>query len=130
MTNYDDVYGSRFLAATDLKAPVTVTIEKIDYEQFARPGELPRTKAVVYFKNASKPMVLNKTNASTLASAFGKNFANWVGKRATIKTEPTLFGGKKTLGLRLYPLNGPDRPAPAITSEPPPQGDDADVIPY
>jgi hypothetical protein len=127
MTNYDDVYGSRFLAATDLKAPVTGIIEKIDSEQFVRPGEPTRTKAVAYFKNASKPMVISKTNANTLASAFGKSFANWVGKRVTIKSEPTMFGGKNTQGLRLYPLNGP---APAIASEPPPQGNLEEEIPF
>jgi hypothetical protein len=28
--NYDDLYGSRFLAATDLKTPVNAVIERIE----------------------------------------------------------------------------------------------------
>ena len=82
--HYDDLYGSRFLAAADLKGPITATIERIDQEQFQRPGEPTRTKAVIYVRGGKKGIVLNKTNASTLATSFGKNFAAWPGKRVTI----------------------------------------------
>jgi hypothetical protein len=34
MNSYDDLYGSRFLAATDLKAPVNAVIERIEQENF------------------------------------------------------------------------------------------------
>jgi hypothetical protein len=118
MADYDDLYGGRFLAATDLKAPVTATIERVDLETFNRPGEPARTKAVAYFKNAKKPMVVNKTNAGVLAAAFGKAFSGWVGQRVTVKAEPTTFGGKNTLGLRLYPANAPKQiEAPSLRDE-------------
>ena len=42
MTEFDDIYGSRFLAATDVKAPVSATIERVSYEPFTRPGEPTR----------------------------------------------------------------------------------------
>ena len=38
MNSYDGLYGSRFLAATDLKAPVNAVIERIEQETFARDG--------------------------------------------------------------------------------------------
>lgn len=120
MTDYDDLYGSRFLAATDLKGPVTVTIERIEYEQFTRPGEPTRTKAVAYFKGGKKGMVINKTNAANLAAAFGKAFPNWVGKRVTIRPEQTMFAGKPTRGLRLYPAANGGPPIPAIAPQAPP----------
>jgi hypothetical protein len=124
--DFDDLYGSRFLSATDVKAPVTATIERIDHESFARPGEPTRVKAVAYFKGGKKGMVINKTNANTLALAFGKKFADWPGKRVTVKAEPTNFGGKPTQGLRLYPVNGAEKIAPP----PPPKSDMDDEIPW
>jgi hypothetical protein len=48
-------------------------------------------------------MVVNKTNASNLAEAFGKDFANWPNKPVLVKSEPTTFGGKPMRGLRVYP---------------------------
>jgi hypothetical protein len=125
--SFDDLYGSRFLSASDVKAPVTATIERIDHESFARPGEPTRVKAVAYFKGGKKGMVINKTNANTLALAFGKKFADWPGKRVTAKAEPTNFGGKPTQGLRLYPVNGAEKIAPP---PPPPPGDMNDEIPW
>src|SRR5262249_50851286 len=108
MIDYDDLYGSRFLAATDVKNPVTATIERIDQEQFTRPGEPTRTKAIIYVKGGKKGIVINKTNASMLAAAFGKNFAAWPNRKITIRSEPTRFGGKLTTGLRLYPVTNSD----------------------
>src|SRR5262245_22561972 len=140
MSDFDELYGSKDLSATDLKAPVDAIIERVDFEEFTRPGEKPRKKAVVYFKNASKPMVLNKTNATTLATAFGKPFAGWIGKRVTVRAEQTVFAGKPTLGLRIYPVaNGRDRitsapivpPEPPYQQPPPRQTDDMnDEIPW
>jgi hypothetical protein len=134
MSDFDALYGSRFLQATDLSAPVTAVIERVETEQFTRPGEPTRSKAVLFFKGGKKGMVVNKTNASALASAFGKPFTGWVGKRVTIKAEPTTFGGKVTKGLRTYPAierndritSGPIRPP-----EPPSAADDMnDSIPF
>jgi hypothetical protein len=126
MATYDELYGSRFLAAADLKGPVNATIERVETETFTRPGERDKTKVVVYFKGGKKGMVINKTNAANLAASFGKAFSNWVGKRVTIRPEQTMFGGKPTSGLRLYPLNGGDRSGyqlstgPVTPPEPPP----------
>jgi hypothetical protein len=121
-TDYDDIYGSRFLAATDLKGPITVTVDRIEYEQFTRPGEPTRTKAVAYFKGGKKGMVINKTNAANLAAAFGKPFTGWVGKRVMLRVEQTMFAGKPTHGLRIYPANGGGAvPPPPVAPQPPPQ---------
>ena len=131
MTEFDDIYGSRFLAATDVKAPVSATIERVSYEPFTRPGEPTRTKCVLHFKGGRKPMVVNKTNANAMAAAFGKAFDNWVGKRVSVRAEQTVFAGKPTLGLRVYPINSSDRitPGPIVPPEPPPNEMD-DNIPF
>ena len=102
-TDYDEMYGSKYLAATELKGPTKVTIDHVGKETFKKPGEPDRTKAVLFFVGAKKAMVCNKTNADVLASAYGRDFDDWEGKRVTIKAEHTTFGGKRVLGLRLYP---------------------------
>src|SRR5262245_17110877 len=127
--DFDDIYGSKFLSAADVKTPVVARIERIDHEKFARPGEPTRIKAVAYFKGGKKGMVINKTNANNLAAAFGKKFADWVDKRVTVKAEPTNFGGKPTLGLRLYPVNG-DGAVKVAPPPPPPKDDMDDEIPW
>jgi hypothetical protein len=115
MNSYDDLYGSRFLAATDLKAPTNAVIERIEQETFTRDGGPSRRKAVLFFKNRVKGIVCNKTNAITLGDAFGKDFVSWVGKTITITPENTTFGGKLVKALRLYPAQnnlGPPAPTP------------------
>jgi hypothetical protein len=132
MNSYDDLYGSRFLAATDLKAPVNAVIERIEEETFARDGGPARRKAILYFKNKTKGVVCNKTNAITLSSAFGKNFSAWVGKNITIKPENTTFSGKVVKALRLYPA-AQGNIALAQPSEPPetaPSDEMSDEIPW
>jgi hypothetical protein len=129
MSNYSDLYGGRFLTAVDLKAPVTTIIERVEEEIFARDGKPPRAKAVLYFKNATKGVVCNKTNATALATAFGEAFAGWVGKRVTVKSETTMYGTKLVPALRLYPIN----PTPVIAPEPPkaaPNDEVSDEIPW
>jgi hypothetical protein len=100
--DYDSMYGSKYLAATELKAPTKATIDRVGKETFKKPGEPDRTKAVLFFVGAKKALAVNKTNADALAAAYGRDFDDWVGKRVTIKAEHTTFGGKRVLGLRLY----------------------------
>lgn len=103
---FDEVFGSRFVTAADLTGPVTAVIDKIDAEDFARPGEPEKRRAILYFRGRKKGLVLNKTNAYSIASTCGKNMTEWVGQRIQLKPETTLFGGKQTPCIRVYPLEG------------------------
>jgi hypothetical protein len=87
---------------------------KVDRLDFARQGERSKEKAVLHLKGVRKPVVCNKTNANNLAEKYGKGgvgFVEWIGKRVTVKAEPTTFGGKRVMGLRLYPANAENTPA-------------------
>jgi hypothetical protein len=128
--DFDDLYGSQYLSATDLKKPFNATIEEIEQQDFARQGERERMKKVLRLKGVHKGIVLNKTNAVTLAEEFGKDFDDWIGKRITVKAEPTTFAGKRTMGLRLYPANGEAAPAlKAPKPKPKPSDDLNDELP-
>jgi hypothetical protein len=101
--DFDDLYGSNYLAAVDVKKPITTVIEQVEQEDFARQGEKRKMKAVLQVRGIKKPIVVNKTNALKLAIAFGKDFDDWIGQRIVIKAEDTTFGGRPTKGLRVYP---------------------------
>jgi hypothetical protein len=120
--DFDDIYGSQYLAASDLKKPFTTDIEAIDQMDFARQGERPKIKVVLHLKGVKKPIIVNKTNALNLSEKFGKNFDDWGGKRVTVKAEPTTFGGKRVQGLRLYPAE--DAPALKAGKSKKPTSDD------
>ena len=139
MSNFDDLYGSRFVQATDIKAPVTAVIERMEEESFPQANGKPaRPKLVMYVRGAKKGIVINKTNANNLADAFGKNFVKWPGKRVSVRSESTTFGGKAVQGLRVYPAKEPDRimsgpvipPEPPPQEGPPPEADPDDGIPW
>jgi hypothetical protein len=109
--DFDDMYGSQYLAATDLKKPITTMIEQVETDDFARQGERKKVKAVLHFRGMKKPMICNKTNALVLAAAFGKDIDDWANQRVVIKAERTTFAGKPTMGLRIYPADSEDTPA-------------------
>ena len=133
MTDFDDLYGGRFLSSQEVKAPTNVTIERIERRRSPARASRRAQKLVLYFKGGKKGMVINKTNANALAAAFGKNLSDWVGKRMTIKSEPTIFGGKPTQGLRLYPVTdtgGARAPAGTRAEAAPGKDDMDDEIPW
>jgi hypothetical protein len=67
----------------------------------------------------NKPVVVNKTNALNLSEAFGKDLDDWPDNRITVKAEDTTFQGKRTKGLRMYPANTGDMPAPKASPKKP-----------
>jgi hypothetical protein len=111
-SDFDDMYGSQHLAATDVKKPTTTEIEQVAKDDFAKPGERKKERAVLHFRGIKKPMIVNKTNALILAAAFGKDIDDWVGQRVVIRPERTTYGGKPTMGLRIYPADSEEAPAP------------------
>ena len=58
----------------------------------------------IAFAKTPKRMVLNATNRRTLAMAFGKDVANWVGKKVQVYVQDGVrnpAGGETVTGLRI-----------------------------
>jgi hypothetical protein len=71
----------------------TVEIEEVQNED----GK--EDKPILYFTNAEfKPLILNKTNATTLEEAFGSDSKNWEGNLIELYVDPNVSFGKKRLG--------------------------------
>ena len=98
--DFDDIYGSTYLSADDIKKPFVTVIEQVVREEV---GQEKKKKAVLYVRGSKKAIVVNKTNATNLSNAFGKDFDSWINRRITVKVEPTSFAGRPTKGLRIYP---------------------------
>lgn len=89
-------FDERFIGSWDLegKGDVTVTIERVEMEAMHRPdSEDAENRPVLFFNGAKKGMVLNKTNAKTIAKLHGPDTDDWVGKKITLyATETSAFG--------------------------------------
>jgi hypothetical protein len=96
MANIDDYYPSKFLRASDLEGKeVDATIDRVEAEQFEQDG-VKRAKPVVHFRNKGlKPLVLNKTNSTRIATALGnKDTDAWVGKPVRLYPDMEEFKGQ------------------------------------
>jgi hypothetical protein len=114
-SDFDNMYGTRFLSGSDVKKPTRTTITAVDKEIFDRPDGRSEAKATLTFKDFTKAVVCNKTNAANLADSFGKDFTKWVGRTVLVKSEMTSFGGRPVRGLRIYPVDPNDMQGDAIT---------------
>jgi hypothetical protein len=98
----EDFFKSNFFKATEHLgeegAELDVTIKRVDGEKVGREKEL---RPVLHFTDASvKPLILNKTNWSTLRRAFGPP-KNWPGAQIVLVAKSVEFGGEPTLGTRV-----------------------------
>lgn len=83
-TSYDQLYPGRFIKAGELLGKkVTLTIEDIELEDLEG-DDGKKTKCIISFKETPKKLVACKTNGFCIKEMFGKELANWRGKRITI----------------------------------------------
>lgn len=121
--NLDDMYPSKWLRAADLGSKThRVTIDSIEMEHF----QDGTSKPAMQFKGKSKGMVLNKTNATAIAGAYGKDAATWVGKDIEIFSMKVQGPSGLVDGIRVrVPEGGNTEPAQGAVT-----GDLNDEIPF
>lgn len=125
MVSMNEAFPSKYLKAADLNGrTVRVKIDKVQIEEVGRDKE---RKHILYFIGKEKGLVLNKTNAMTLASAFGDESDDWHEAEIEVFAVMTEMNGKATEGLRVrIPPRAPQRPmvpadAPPGSNAPPPR---------
>lgn len=83
-TSYDQLYPGRFIKAPELLGKkVTLTISDVELEDLEG-DDGKKTKCIISFKETPKKLVACKTNGICVKEMFGKELANWMGKRITI----------------------------------------------
>lgn len=85
ISNFDELYPGRFLKAGLFKgAKPTLTIKDVTLEELVGEDGKPKQKAILSFVERPMEHVMPKTNAICLKAMFGKELANWKGKRITL----------------------------------------------
>lgn len=109
------LYPNNYISGADLRGKDrTLTIRRVVVESLkSERGE--EKKPVVYFEETrakaeadgdvskEKRLVMNKTNAMTIASLHGNEIDNWKGKRITLYAMPVSAFGKTTDAIRVRP---------------------------
>lgn len=89
LTHFRKLFNPLYLGSHDLEPgkEYTVTIEKIDRDiEVIGEGGKKQKKAIIHFKGATKPMILNSVNSKMLAKICGSKYIEqWIGKSCTIK---------------------------------------------
>lgn len=85
------LFPSKFLSAGDLGSRrFTLLVRDVRLEKLGNPAE---DKPVLYFQKAEKGLVLNRTNALAIASAYGDETEGWTGKPVILfATKVKAFG--------------------------------------
>jgi hypothetical protein len=111
--DFDDLYGSKYLGVADLKdGEPRFKIGKVEVAELREKNGTTKRKYVVWFDGVEKGLVLNKTNATKLADAYGKEPSRWIGQIVQLYTEDTPYGK----GVRVRPLRKPP-PVPRPDSD-------------
>ena len=98
MPNINTLFPSRYLKAADLKTRrVTVTIDKVVVEKIGND-----TRAVVYFRDQVKGLVLNKTNANMVQEiAKSADTDDWSGIQVDLYPTRVDYQGRRMDTIRV-----------------------------
>lgn len=90
MTDYRSLYDRDYIGAWDLEGKdVTVTIATVKGGELTAIGGRKSKKPIIHFAGKEKGMIVNKTNAKTIAAMYGNLVEAWVDKRITLFTSMT-----------------------------------------
>ena len=111
------MFPTQYLASEEfLEKDVTLTIKgvKIDNLQMSDGGT--EDKPVVMFEKTDKKLVLNKTNATTIAKLYGSEARGWAGKAITLYPTECQAFGKTVDCIRIRSKAPKSTPKPATDS--------------
>ena len=95
------LFDNRFLKSDDIgDTNLVCTIDRVELEVLGY-GESRDEKAVVYFKEIDKVLVLNKTNATSISRMYGDDTAEWKNKKIALYTKEVDYRGETFLGIRV-----------------------------
>jgi len=116
MPDINDLFPSKYLKGSELRGPVTVTIQRISPESMYKPGSGNTTGYVVYFEKATKGVVLSRPLGLSIAQALGgeSNTDKWPGKAITLYPQPMTVAGRDIVAVRARPA----QPKPANGTPP------------
>ncbi len=114
------LYAGTYLKADDLAGKTyTATIVAVERVEIPETDGSIKPKAAVQLQGWPAKLMLNKTNFETIAGAYGRQSAGWLGKRLEVYPDQTFFGGKSVACVRVrVPRSG--APVAAVLGSAPP----------
>jgi hypothetical protein len=107
MAKWQTMYSADYINAPELEGKRwTITITRVQGAELEGENKKKCSKAVLFFKEKPKGIVLAKTNALLIASMFGDETDGWKGKRVTIHSEIVQVGQDTAPGIRV--IGSPD----------------------
>ena len=97
--DYKEIYRSKYMKADDLNGrSATYTVNGCTAEDVGDDRKL-----VLAFSETDKPLVLNTTNATTMAELHGPESDGWEGKKVKLVPATTQYQGKLVKCTRISP---------------------------
>jgi len=94
----NQAFPSNYLKASDLQGrEVSVTMNSVEMTTLDD-GE---QKPLVHFNGKQKGLILNKTNANTIAGLYGPDTDNWQGQAITLFPTQVDFQGRQVECIRV-----------------------------
>lgn len=105
MATRGDVFPSKYLSAGDLlkfgEAGVRLVIDRVTFEEVGRNKD---RRAILYFKGATKGLVMNKTNWTRVEQSTGQNDTDfWPGWAITLYPTKVQYGDEMVDSIRIKP---------------------------
>lgn len=111
MPSIFEAFPSKYLTGNDLSGKErTVTIGSCELAALIAPGE---HKPLLHLVGIDRGMVLNKTNAQTLANLLGEDYTQWHGKQIVLVPTP----GAKPDGTPLTVIRIKGAPGPVLVQQ-------------
>lgn len=102
--DYRAMFDRDYIGAWDLQGKdVTVTISRVQAGELTAQGGRKSKKPIIWFEGREKGLVLNKTNAKTIAAMYGTDTTEWPGKRITMFPTTTTMGSDTVDCIRVRP---------------------------
>lgn len=110
--NVEQLFPSKYIKAGDLNGgEPQLTIRDVVIEDLVEGEQRP----VMYFAGATKGLVLNRTNAATVAAVYGDETDNWKGREVVLFAATTQFKAQMVPCVRLrIPVAAPNVPQQAV----------------
>jgi hypothetical protein len=93
----NDLYPSNWLKASDVEDSRIVTIDRVEVAEMQDGTRKP----ALYFQEEEKGLILNRTNANSIAAVYGDDTEGWSGHRIQLISVPVEFNGKQVDAIRV-----------------------------
>ena len=107
MADYRLMFPNDYLGAHEfLGKDVTKTVKSVAMEDLRVQGGKKERRPVVTFSDAKKKLVLNKTNAKTVAKLYGTDTKGWIGNPITMYPTTCMLGRETVDCIRIRDRSG------------------------